>query len=56
MPCGGAEMRRHGRRVLLFLPVLVGPVTPLILAHGIEARYDDLLVMPKLPPLVRYSV
>jgi hypothetical protein len=35
---------------------LVGYVTPLILVHGIEARYDDLLVVPKLPPLVRYSV
>jgi D-alanyl-lipoteichoic acid acyltransferase DltB (MBOAT superfamily) len=31
-------------------------VTPLVLIHAIEARYDDLLVVPKLPPLVRYSV
>jgi hypothetical protein len=31
-------------------------VTPLLLVHAIEASYDDLLIVPKLPPLVRYSV
>ena len=31
-------------------------VTPLILIHAIEARADDLLVVPKLPIAVRYSV
>ena len=31
-------------------------VTPLLLVHALEAHYDDLLVVPKLPPLVRYSI
>ncbi|HJR58817.1 MAG TPA: MBOAT family protein [Vicinamibacterales bacterium] len=30
--------------------------TPLLLVHAIEARYDDLLIVPRLPPVVRYSV
>jgi alginate O-acetyltransferase complex protein AlgI len=29
--------------------------TPLVLVHAIEARADDLLVVPKLSPVVRYS-
>jgi D-alanyl-lipoteichoic acid acyltransferase DltB (MBOAT superfamily) len=35
---------------------LVLYVTPLLLVHALEAQYDDLLVVPKLPPLVRYSI
>jgi alginate O-acetyltransferase complex protein AlgI len=31
-------------------------LTPLILVHAIEASRDDLLVIPKLHPAVRYSV
>jgi len=31
-------------------------VTPHLLVHAIEARADDLLVVPKLPVAVRYSV
>jgi D-alanyl-lipoteichoic acid acyltransferase DltB (MBOAT superfamily) len=30
--------------------------TPLVLVHGIAAWHDDLLVVPALPPLVRYSI
>ena len=30
--------------------------TPLLLVHAMEAQRDDLLVVPKLPPIVRYSV
>jgi hypothetical protein len=30
--------------------------TPLALVHAIEARADDLLVVPRLSPIVRYSV
>ena len=30
--------------------------TPLVLVHAMEAQHDDLLIVPKLPPLVRYSV
>jgi D-alanyl-lipoteichoic acid acyltransferase DltB (MBOAT superfamily) len=39
---------------------LLGPlvlyVTPLVLVHGVEAWKDDVLIVPKLPTLVRYSV
>jgi D-alanyl-lipoteichoic acid acyltransferase DltB (MBOAT superfamily) len=31
-------------------------VTPLLLVHALEAERDDLLVVPKLPVLVRYSI
>lgn len=31
-------------------------VTPLLLVHAVEAQYDDLLVVPKLSPVMRYSV
>ncbi len=31
-------------------------VTPLLIVHGCEALYDDLLVVPRLPAGVRYSV
>jgi D-alanyl-lipoteichoic acid acyltransferase DltB (MBOAT superfamily) len=31
-------------------------VTPLLLVHALEAERDDLLVVPKLPILVRYSI
>ncbi len=30
--------------------------TPLLLVHAVQAWYDDVLVVPRLPPLVRYSV
>lgn len=30
--------------------------TPLVLVHALEARQDDLLVVPKLTPAVRYSI
>ena len=39
----------------LLIP-LVLYTTPLVLVHAIEARADDLLVVPKLSPIVRYSV
>lgn len=39
----------------LLMP-LVLHTTPLLLVHAIEARADDLLVVPKLSPIVRYSV
>jgi alginate O-acetyltransferase complex protein AlgI len=39
----------------LLLP-LVFYTTPLVLVHAIEAWADDLLVVPKLSPIVRYSV
>ena len=42
--------------VTQLLAPLVLHTTPLLLVHAIEAWYDDLLVVPKLPPLVRYSV
>jgi D-alanyl-lipoteichoic acid acyltransferase DltB (MBOAT superfamily) len=35
---------------------LVLYTTPLLLVHAIEAYYDDLLVVPRLSPGVRYSV
>ena len=38
------------------LAPLVLYVTPLLLVHALEARYDDLLVVPKLAPVVRYSI
>jgi D-alanyl-lipoteichoic acid acyltransferase DltB (MBOAT superfamily) len=38
------------------LAPLVLYATPLVIVHALEARYDDLLVVPKLSPLVRYSV
>ncbi len=38
------------------LAPLVLYVTPLVLVHAWEAYADDLLVVPKLPALVRYSV
>jgi alginate O-acetyltransferase complex protein AlgI len=31
-------------------------LTPLVLVHAIEAYYDDLLIVPRLPIVVRYSV
>ena len=31
-------------------------VTPLLLVHACEAYYDDVLAVPRLPRLVRYSV
>jgi alginate O-acetyltransferase complex protein AlgI len=31
-------------------------LTPLLLVHAIEAAHDDLLIVPKLPVAVRYSV
>jgi hypothetical protein len=31
-------------------------VTPLLLVHALEAYADDLLIVPKLPVAVRYSV
>ena len=39
----------------LLVPLLLY-VTPLLLVHAIEAYADDLLVVPKLPVAVRYSV
>ncbi len=35
---------------------LVMYTTPLLLVHAVQAWYDDVLVVPRLPPLVRYSV
>ena len=31
-------------------------MTPLLLVHACEAYYDDVLAVPRLPRLVRYSV
>ncbi len=39
----------------LLVPLLLY-VAPLALVHAIEASYDDLLAVPRLPPSVRYSV
>ena len=39
----------------LLVPLLLY-VTPLLLVHAIEAYADDLLIVPKLPVAVRYSV
>ena len=39
----------------LLVPLLLY-VTPLLLVHAIEAYSDDLLIVPKLPVAVRYSV
>ena len=39
----------------LLVPLLLY-TTPLLLVHACEAYYDDVLIVPKLPPLVRYSV
>lgn len=39
----------------LLIPVALY-ATPLVLVHAIEARADDLLIVPKLSPVVRYSV
>ena len=39
----------------LLVPLLLY-VTPLILVHALEAYADDVLVVPKLPVAVRYSV
>jgi hypothetical protein len=39
----------------LLVPLLLY-ATPLVLVHVVEAWYDDVLVVPRLPPLVRYSV
>ena len=30
--------------------------TPLLLVHLVQAWFDDVLVVPRLPPLVRYSL
>jgi D-alanyl-lipoteichoic acid acyltransferase DltB (MBOAT superfamily) len=38
------------------LAPLVLYATPLLLVHALEAWWDDLLIVPKLSPLVRYSV
>ena len=38
----------------LLVPLLLY-ATPLVLVHAIEARSDDLMVVPKLSPAVRYS-
>ncbi len=35
---------------------LVMYTTPLLLVHACEALYDDLLIVPRLAPGVRYSV
>jgi D-alanyl-lipoteichoic acid acyltransferase DltB (MBOAT superfamily) len=35
---------------------LVLYATPLVIVHAVEAWFDDVLVVPRLPPLVRYSV
>ncbi len=35
---------------------LVMYTTPLLLVHLVQAWYDDVLVVPRLPPLVRYSL
>ena len=42
-------------RETLLVPLLLY-VTPLVLVHAIEAYADDLLIVPKLPVVVRYSV
>ncbi|MBE3035450.1 MAG: MBOAT family protein [Actinobacteria bacterium] len=39
----------------LLVPLLLY-ATPLVLVHAVEAWHDDVLVVPQLPPLVRYSV
>ena len=39
----------------LLVPVAMH-VTPLLIVHGCEALYDDVLVVPRLPAGVRYSV
>ena len=39
----------------LLVPLLLY-VTPLLLVHALEAVRDDLLIVPKLPLAVRYSV
>jgi hypothetical protein len=39
----------------LLVPLLMY-TTPLILVHACEAWHDDLLIVPRLPPAVRYSV
>ena len=39
----------------LLVPLLLY-TTPLLLVYAVEAWHDDLLVVPRLPPLVRYSV
>src|SRR5262245_43389383 len=38
------------------LAPLVIYTAPLLVVHACEARYDDLLIVPRLPTLVRYSV
>jgi hypothetical protein len=42
------------------VPEILAPlllyVTPLLLVHAVEAYYDDLLVVPRLSPGMRYSV
>ena len=39
----------------LLVPLLLY-VTPLLVVHALEASADDVLVVPKLPSAVRYSV
>ncbi len=39
----------------ILVPLLMY-TTPLLLVHASEALYDDLLIVPRLPPGVRYSV
>jgi alginate O-acetyltransferase complex protein AlgI len=39
----------------LLVPLLLH-VTPFVLVHAAEARHNDLLVVPRLSPAVRYSV
>jgi alginate O-acetyltransferase complex protein AlgI len=46
-----ASVEVHG----LLLPLLFYTL-PLIVVHACEAYYDDVLIVPRLPALVRYSV
>jgi hypothetical protein len=39
----------------ILVPLLLY-TTPLLLVHAVEAYYDDLLVVPRLSPGMRYSV
>ncbi|HVL67129.1 MAG TPA: MBOAT family protein [Vicinamibacterales bacterium] len=50
----------HFQPFAVDLPQLLVPLvlylTPLALVHALEARRDDLLIVPKLPLVVRYSL
>jgi hypothetical protein len=39
----------------MLVPLLLFTV-PLLVVHALEARADDLLVVPRLRPIVRYSL